>query len=79
MMLAEEMPSPAASSRDDQCVTPSRSGGFSSIVTTIAVSSTVFGWPARARSPSARMPPDWHRARHSRTCARKKETFLSQH
>ena len=39
--LTLEMPSSAASSRDDQCVTPSRFGGGSRVASTMATSSVV--------------------------------------
>ena len=67
MMLAVEMPSSPASSRDDQWVTPSRFGGGSSVVTTTFASSTVLGRPERGRSSSALIPAATYRDRHSRT------------
>ncbi len=67
MMLAGEIPRSLASNRDDQCVTPSRSGGLSSVRTTIALSSTVRGLPERGMSSSAAMPPAWYRDRQCRT------------
>ena len=51
-----DRPSSAASSRDDQCVTPSRCGGGSSFASTIATSSVVRGWPGLGRSSSPPMP-----------------------
>lgn len=67
MMLAVETPSSAASSRDDQWVTPSRFGGGSSVVTTIFTSSTVLGRPDRGRSSSALIPAATYRDRQWRT------------
>ena len=51
-----EMPSSAASSRDDQCVTPSRSGGGSSVASTIATSRSTAAGPASAGPPARRYP-----------------------
>jgi hypothetical protein len=67
MMLAVEIPSSPASSRDDQWVTPSRLGGGSSVVATTFASSTVLGRPERGRSSSALIPAAAYRDRHSRT------------
>jgi hypothetical protein len=61
------MPSSAASSRDDQGVTPSRSGGGSSVASTIATSSTVRGLPGLGRSPSPPIPPAAYRRFHKIT------------
>jgi len=62
-----EMPSSAASSRDDQCVTPSRSGGGSNVASTIATSSTVRGLPGLGRSPSPPLPSAAYRRFHKIT------------
>ena len=55
-ILTFETPSSAASSRDDQCVTPSRSGGGSRVASTIATSSVVRGLPGSGRSASPPVP-----------------------
>jgi hypothetical protein len=51
-----DRPSSAASSRDDQCVTPSRVGGGSSVASTTATSSVVRGLPGLGRSSRPPMP-----------------------
>ena len=51
-----EIPSSAPSSRDDQCVTPSRSGGASSVASTTATSSITGGRPALGMSCSPAIP-----------------------
>ena len=69
---ANEIPRCLPSSRADQCVTPSESGGPSSVATTTATSSITGGRPDRSRScsdrdPAAlvpRPPADHRRARH---------------
>jgi hypothetical protein len=45
-----EIPNWAASSREDQCVTPKRSGGGSNVADTTATSSTCAGRPGFGRS-----------------------------
>ena len=65
--LTLEMPSSAASSRDDQCVTPSRSGGGSSVASTIATSSVVRGLPGFGRSSSPPIPSAAYRFFHAIT------------
>jgi hypothetical protein len=50
------MPSSAPSSRDDQCVTPSRSGGGSRVASTTPTSSTTAGRPGLGRSNSPPTP-----------------------
>jgi hypothetical protein len=45
-----------ASSRDDQCVTPSRSGGGSNVASTIRIGSIDSGRPDFARSSKPAMP-----------------------
>jgi hypothetical protein len=59
-----------ASSRADQCVTPSDSGGGFSVAVTTAISSTVAGRPERFKSPSAATPPASYRLRHPITVGR---------
>jgi len=54
--LTLDRPSSRASSRLDQCVTPSRSGGGSKVASTIATSSVVRGLPAFGRSASPPIP-----------------------
>ena len=54
--LTLDTPSSAASSRLDQCVTPSRWGGGSSVASTIATSSVVRGLPGFGRSSSPPIP-----------------------
>jgi hypothetical protein len=49
-------PSSAASSRDDQCVTPSRAGGASRVASTIATSSICCARPGLGRSWSPPRP-----------------------
>jgi hypothetical protein len=66
----KEIPRHRPSSRADQCVTPSDSGGGFSVPTTTATSSTVAGRPDRFRSPSAAIPPDSYRLRHKITVGR---------
>jgi len=51
-----DKPSSAASSRLDQCVTPSRADGGSSVASTTATSSMVRGLPGLGRSSSPPMP-----------------------
>ena len=55
--MAKPTPSSAASSRLDQCVTPSRCGGGVSVAATTCASSTRRGRPDRLRSCSAASPP----------------------
>ena len=55
--VANPMPSSAASSRLDQWVTPSRSGGGVNVAATTCASSTRRGRPDRLRSCSAPSPP----------------------
>ncbi len=55
--VAKPTPNSAASSRLDQCVTPSRRGGGVNVATTTCASSTRRGRPERFRSSSARSPP----------------------
>ena len=62
--LTLEMPSSAASSRDDQCVTPSRLGGGSSVASTIATSSMTRGLPGFGRSSSPPAPSAAYRFFH---------------
>ena len=63
-ILTLDTPSSAASSRDDQCVTPSRSGGGSSVASTIATSSVVRGLPGLGRSSSPPIPSAAYRFFH---------------
>ena len=65
--LTLEMPSSAASSRDDQCVTPSRFGGGSSVASTMATSSVVRGLPGLGRSSSPPVPSAAYRFFHKIT------------
>ena len=52
-------PSSVASSRDDQCVTPSRSGGGSNVASTTSTSSICLRRPRFARHPARRvLQPD---------------------
>ena len=51
-----EIPSWPASSRADQCVTPSSSGGLASVATTTSASSITVGRPDRSRSASPAIP-----------------------
>ena len=51
-----DRPISAASSRDDQCVTPSRPGGGSKVRNTTATSSVVRGLPGLGRSSSPPIP-----------------------
>ena len=51
-----EIPSSAPNSREDQCVTPSRSGGDSSVADTTATSSTTRRRPGFGRSCRPPMP-----------------------
>jgi hypothetical protein len=60
----------AASSLVDQCVTPSRCGGGSSVAAMIAASSIVFGRPDRSASPSPARPAAAYRSRHWITVGR---------
>jgi hypothetical protein len=62
-----DTPSPAASSRDDQCVTPSRFGGGSNVASTIATSSVVRGLPGFGRSASPPIPSAAYRFFHKIT------------
>src|SRR5664279_369492 len=55
--VAKETPRWVASSRADQCVTPSFAGGGSNVATTTATSSCTGGRPDRARSSNAAAPP----------------------
>jgi len=66
----KEMPRCWPSSRADQCVTPSDSGGGFSVAVTTAISSTVTGRPERCRSARAAIPPDSYRLRHPITVGR---------
>ena len=59
-----EIPSCSANSRLDQCVTPSRSGGGSSVASTTATSSTVFGRPGFGRSSRPASPSAAYRFFH---------------
>ena len=61
------MPSSAASSRDDQCVTPSRSGGGSRVASTIATSSVHRARPGFGRSSSPPVPSAAYRFFHKIT------------
>jgi hypothetical protein len=57
---AKQTPNAAASSRADQCVTPSRAGGRPSsarVATTTPISSISGGRPLRGRFPNAEIPP----------------------
>jgi hypothetical protein len=65
--LALDRPSSAASSRGDQCVTPGRSGGGSSVASTTATSSTVRGLPGLGRSASPPAPSAAYRRFHAIT------------
>ena len=65
--LTLEMPSSAASSRDDQYVTPGRFGGGSSVAGTIATSPAVRGLPGRGRSSSPPVPSAAYRLFHNST------------
>jgi hypothetical protein len=56
-----EMPSWSASSRLDQCVTPSFSDGGSSVASTTATSSTCAGRPGLGRSANPSSPPSRYR------------------
>ena len=62
-----EMPSWAASSRLDQCVTPSFSGGGSSVASTTATSSTCAGRPGFGRSSRPAIPSAAYRFFHAIT------------
>ncbi len=55
--VADDIPSSAPSSRDDQCVTPSLSGGAANVTATTDSSSWVAGRPERGKSPSDASPP----------------------
>ena len=65
--LTLDRPSSAASSRDDQCVTPSRLGGGSRVASTIATSSVVRGLPGFGRSSSPPIPSAAYRFFHKIT------------
>ena len=67
---ASPIPSSAASRRVDQCVTPRRSGGGSSVRAMITASSTVLGRPERGASASAATPPERYRSRQVITVGR---------
>ena len=60
----------AASSRDDQCVTPSRAGGGVNVAVTIRRGSTVRGRPGRSSSASPSSPASAYRDRHRFTVGR---------
>ena len=62
-----DRPSSAASSRLDQCVTPSRCGGGSKVASTMATSSVVRGLPGRGRSSSPPVPSAAYRFFHKIT------------
>ena len=62
-----DRPSSAASSRDDQCVTASRSGGGSKVASTIATSSAVRSRPGLGRSSSPPIPSAAYRFFHAIT------------
>src|SRR5690348_12486965 len=66
-ILTFDRPSSAASSRDDQCVTPSRDGGGSRVASTIATSSVTRGLPGLARSSSPPIPSAAYRFFHKIT------------
>ena len=68
--VAKLTPSSVASSRDDQCVTPSFTGGLVNVATTISLCETVRGRPGRSRSSNAAKPPVSNRPRHSNTVGR---------
>jgi hypothetical protein len=59
-----EIPSSSASSRDDQWVTPNRSGASSNVANTTATSSTRFGRPGFGRSSSPPIPSAAYRRFH---------------
>src|SRR3954453_13542959 len=61
------MPSLSASSRDDQCVTPSFLGGGFNVSATIARWSNVRGRPDRWASLRPSSPLAWYRSRHDST------------
>jgi hypothetical protein len=65
-----EIPSSAASSREDQCVTPSFVGGPSIVRTTTSSGSTTRGRPERLRSPRPSSPAATYRARQVTTVCR---------
>lgn len=68
--VAALIPSSLPSNREDQCVTPSRSGGGVKVATTSALCDTTRGLPGRSRSSSAARPPPVNRPRHSNTVGR---------
>ena len=68
--MAKLTPSSVASSRDDQCVTPSFTGGLVNVATTISLCETDRGRPGRSRSTNALTPPVSNRPRHSNTVGR---------
>ena len=53
---AKEIPNWSASSRADQCVTPSVSGGSVKVATTTSASSITAGRPGRSRSANPFIP-----------------------
>src|SRR5215204_2379477 len=61
------IPNSAASSRVDQCVTPSRSGGGSSVAATTAASSIIRGRPGFGRSSRPPTPSAAYRRFHEIT------------
>jgi len=68
--VAKLTPSRSASSRTDQCVTPSPAGGGSSVAAMTACSSCTAGRPERGRSSSAANPPVAYRTRQECTVGR---------
>jgi hypothetical protein len=67
----------SASSREDQCVTPSLRGGGSNVAVMIASWSTVRGRPERAASSRPANPEDSYRDRQSITVGRDTPTFAA--
>src|SRR4051812_24019275 len=70
--VENEVPKGLASSRDDQCVTPSPAGGlppFDNVATTTSISSTSAGRPDPFWSPKPAMPARSYRSRQETTVA----------
>jgi hypothetical protein len=68
--VADPMPRCRPSNREDQCVTPSESGGGSNVAARIAASSIVLGRPLRGSSSSPAIPCTANRSRHLITVGR---------
>ena len=74
--VASPRPSCLPSNRDDQCVTPSLTGG-SNVAAMIAESSTTFGRPLRRSSSSPAIPCAANRSRHLITVGRETPSSLA--